>query len=121
MFNLPEDFDPIAIAIDWLDACRARDIDALLELYANGARLECKCDDLRIHVGRAELESYWRSRLGQFSPATSSLEEIALDADGVVLDYQGHEGKPVRIHFTFDPNGKILLTRCEILQSGSQA
>ena len=119
MTNLAEDFDPIAIAVDWLDACRTRDLDALLDLYAQQARLECQCDGLKVHVGRAELESYWRPRLGDFSPLAFGLEEIALDADGVVLDYQSYEGKPVRIRFTFDPNGRIMQTRCGKLQPDS--
>ncbi len=117
MSILAKDFDPIAIAVDWLDACRARDIDALLDLYAPAARLECKCDGVNIQVGRAELESYWRPRFGDVSPLAFGLEDVALDADGVVLDYQSHEGKPVRIQFTFDPDGKILQTRCGKFQS----
>ena len=119
MHILAENFDPIAVAVDWLDACRARDLDTLLDLYAQTARLECNCDGLTIHVGRAELESYWRSRFGDFSPVASGLEEIALDADGVVLDYRGQEGKPIRIHFAFDETGKIRQTRCEIFPSSS--
>ncbi len=119
MHILSENFDPIAVAVDWLDACRARDLDSLLDLYAQQARLECMCDGLKIHVGRAELESYWRPRLGDFSPLAFGLEEIALDGEGVVLDYQSYEGKPVRIHFAFDRDGKITQTRCGKFQSAS--
>ena len=119
MSSLAEDFDPIAVAIDWLDACRAGDLDALLNLYAEQARLECECDGLSIHVGRAELESYWRPRFGKFATVASGLDEITLDADGVVLDYQGQEGKPIRVHFAFDRDGKIVHMRCAWLQSGS--
>jgi len=118
MSNLPKDFDPIAVTIDWLDACRARDLDALLDLYAEGARLECECGGRSIHVGRTELESYWRPRFGKFASVASGLDEITLDADGVVLDYQGQEGKPIRIHFAFDRDGKIVHTRCAWLQPG---
>ena len=110
---MSDDFDQIAAVVDWLDACRARDLNSLLELYAQDARLECTCDDQKIHQGRAELESYWRPRLGDFSPTAFGLNDITPAPDGVVLDYIGFEGRPVRIFFAFDENGKILQTRCE--------
>jgi hypothetical protein len=111
--DLAQDFDQIAIVVDWLDACRARDLEAVLDLYAQDASLECVCNDRKILQGRAELAAYWRPRLGDFSPTAFGLEEITLDAGGVVLDYIGFEGKPVRIFFAFDENGKIMKTRCE--------
>jgi hypothetical protein len=111
--ELPEDFDRIAVVVDWLDACRTRDLAALLDLYAEEARLECKCDGAKVVRGRAELDSYWRPRLESLAPAAFDLDAIAPVADGVVLDYRSHEGKPVRVHFGFDASGKIMQTRCE--------
>jgi ketosteroid isomerase-like protein len=109
---LSKDFDQIAIVVDWLDACRARDLEALLDLYAPDASLECACNDRTILRGRADLASYWRPRLGDFSPTAFGLDEITPDAEGVVVDYISFEGKPVRIFFAFDGDGKILQTRC---------
>jgi hypothetical protein len=111
--DLAQDFDQIAIVVDWLDACRARDLEALLDLYAQDASLECACNNLEILRGRAELASYWRPRLGEFSPTAFGLDEITPDAEGVMLHYISFEGKPVQILFAFDGNGKILKTRCE--------
>ena len=111
--GLSKDFDQIAIVVDWLDACRARDLEALLDLYAQGASLECACNDRKILQSRADLASYWRPRLGDFSPTALGLDEITPDAEGVVVDYISFEGKPVRIYFAFDGDGKILQTRCE--------
>jgi ketosteroid isomerase-like protein len=110
---LSKDFDQIAVVVDWLDACRARDLEALLDLYAQDASLECACNDRKVFQGRADLASYWRPRLGDFSSAAFKLDEITTDAEGVVLDYVSFEGKPVRIYFNFDGDGKILQTRCE--------
>jgi hypothetical protein len=115
MSDLPKDFDPIAVAIDWLDACRQRNLEALLDLYTLDASLACECDQSTIHRGRAALEAYWQTRLNGFSPGAFGLEEIVPAADGVVLDYLNGDGKPVRIHFTFDATGKILQTRCGLL------
>jgi SnoaL-like domain len=109
---LPHDFDRIAVVVDWLDACRTRNLDALLELYDEDARMECNCDSVTVHRGRAELDAYWRPRLNSQSPVAFGLEEIRPEVDGVVLDYRSYEGKPVRIHFSFDQFGKILQTRC---------
>lgn len=109
---MPMDFDRIAVVVDWLDACRKRDLDTLLDLYAEEARLECSCAGVKIHGGRAELDSYWRPRLDSPAPVAFGLDEIAPEADGVVLDYRSFEGKPVRIHFAFNEAGQIVQTRC---------
>jgi hypothetical protein len=30
-----DEFDPLAIAVDWLDACRTGELSALLDLYVS--------------------------------------------------------------------------------------
>ena len=57
MADLADDFDQIALVVDWLDACRNRDLAALLDLYADDATLECRCGEIKVSKGRAELES----------------------------------------------------------------
>jgi hypothetical protein len=109
---LLKNFDRIAVVVDWLDACRTRDLATLLDLHAADARLECNCDGVKVHRGRAELDAYWRPRLDSPDPLAFGLEEIMPEADSVVLDYRSHEGKPVRIRFSFDLFGKIAHTRC---------
>jgi|SRR5689334_2140473 len=111
MSDVPKDFDPIAVVVDWLDACRKRDLAALLDLYAADASLECGCEAIAI-AGHGALESYWRPRLDAFAPTAFGIEEIEPTADGVRLDYASYEGKPVRIGFSFSPDGKIRQTRC---------
>ena len=86
MSTSPDTFDPLALVVDWLDACRLEQLDALLELYDERATLECDCE--------------------------FSLNDMALTADGVRLDYQSNEGKPVRMQFRFSPSGKIVHTGC---------
>ena len=108
---MPKDFDPIAMVVDWLDACRKRDLAGLLDLYAADASLECACDGISIQ-GRNALEGYWRPRLEAFVPTAFGIEEIAPTGGGVTLDYSSYEGKPVRMGFSFSPDGKIRQTRC---------
>ena len=110
--DLADDFDQVALVVDWLDACRNRDLATLLDLYAGDAKLECQCGEVRVSEGRAELESYWRPRLSGLVPTAFGLEEITPTTEGVVLDYLSHEGKPVRILFTFSRDAKIQRTAC---------
>jgi len=112
MANMPEDFDQIAVVVDWLDACRKRDLGALLDLYAEDASLECACSGVALIRGRPALEAYWRPRLDAFAPTAFGLQEIIPSADGIVLDYSSFEGKPVRISFAFSSAGKIRQTNC---------
>ena len=118
MSDVPKDFDPIAVVVDWLDACRKRDLAALLDLYSAEASLECACEAIAVH-GRQALEGYWRPRLDAFVPTAFGLEEIEPVADGVVLDYSSHAGKPVRMVFSFSADGKILQTRCNPVDSSA--
>ena len=114
--ELTDDFDQIALVVDWLDACRKRDLAALLDLYADDATLECQCGGGKVSEGRAELESYWRPRLDARVPTAFGLEEITPTAEGVVLDYLSHEGEPVRTAFTFSRDAKIQRTACLPMQ-----
>jgi hypothetical protein len=104
--------DPVATVVDWLDACRSRQIHGLLDLYDKTATLECACDGLESLTGRAALEAYWRPRLAASIPGSYAMDDLTADSEGVVLDYTSYEGKPVRIHFRFSATGKILHTRC---------
>ena len=38
---LRAEFDPLAVIVDWLDACRSRALKALLDLYDERATLDC--------------------------------------------------------------------------------
>ena len=107
--------DPIATVVDWLDACRSGHIHVLLDLYDEAATLECACDGTKSLTGRAALEAYWRPKLRNPSPESFSMDDVTADGEGVILDYQNYEGKPVRIHFRFNDTGKILHTRCRPL------
>jgi len=110
--NLAENFDQVALVVDWLDACRNRDLVALLDLYADDATLDCRCGKVEVREGRAELEAYWRPRLVALAPCAFGLRDIKPTANGVLLDYLNHDGKPVRIAFAFTRDGKIRQTGC---------
>src|SRR6187431_1941497 len=50
--DLADDFDQIALVVDWLDACRNRDLATLLDLYADDATFECRCGGGKVSKGR---------------------------------------------------------------------
>ena len=107
-----DNFDKMAAVVDWLDACRSKNLDALLDFYADSASLECACEGMSIS-GRSALAAYWRPKLSGASRKAFTLEEIAPRGEGVDLDYLNFEGKPVRIVFGFDARGRISHTACE--------
>jgi ketosteroid isomerase-like protein len=109
---VPENFDDMAVVVDWLDACRDENLDLVLDCFADDAGIACGCEGLDI-AGRPELVAYWQARLKGFSPAAFALEEITPVADGVTLEYLNHEGKPVKVVFAFNAAGKIARMRCE--------
>jgi len=102
----------MAVVVDWLDACRNQNLEMLLDLYAADASLDCSCENVRSR-GRCELAAYWGPRLASFAPTAFGLEEIKPVAGGVMLDYSNFQGKPVRISFSFNNEGKILQSHCE--------
>ena len=104
-------FDPLAVVADWLDACRWGELDALLDLYDERATLKCDCERVSL-TGRKWIAAYWAPKLESKAVLAFSLNDMTLTADGVRVEYQDHEGKPVRMHFHFGPSGKILHTSC---------
>ena len=111
MPTLPEKFDPLAVVVDWLDACRSGDLDALLDLYDERATQHCLCENVTL-AGRKALAAYWAPKLKNKLGSAFTLDELAVIGDAVQVDYQGHEGKPLRIYFHFDPSGQIRHTSC---------
>ena len=107
-------FDPLAVVVDWLDACRARRLSDLLDLYDAKASFRCACEGL--YQGREELAHYWSARLERAVPHAFSLTDLAPDDDGinpgVALDYVAYDGKPVHIRFQFTETGKIAASAC---------
>jgi len=106
-----DEFDPLAVVVDWLDACRSGELNALLDLYDERAILECDCEGVSL-TGRKSIAAYWAPKLESKAPPAFTLHDMTLTGDGVQVDYQDDEGKPVRIQFRFNPSGKILHTSC---------
>ncbi|MBR1279990.1 nuclear transport factor 2 family protein [Bradyrhizobium sp. AUGA SZCCT0283] len=114
MANAKDRFDAIGIVVDWIDACKQRRLEALLDLYDDGATVEC-CEGGNF-TGRSEMERYWRPRLARAGRRAFTIDALMPEEDGVSLDYRDYDGRPMRTHFRFNHAGKIRLTACEPIQ-----
>ena len=109
---MPDDFDNMAVVVDWLDARRSENLESLLDCYADDAGLDCRCEGIYLS-GRNGLAAYWKPRLKGLSATAFGLEEITPVPEGVMLEYLDHETRPVKVVFCFNSRGKIALMRCE--------
>ena len=91
--------DPMAAAIDWLDAYRASDL-SIADLYSESAALEC-CNGQATVVGRAAITEYWRLQFAE-SPAGEH-EGLQAEGDELVVRQTALE---------FGDTGEIVKSRC---------
>ncbi|WP_454633714.1 nuclear transport factor 2 family protein [Bradyrhizobium cenepequi] len=110
MSNSPEAFDAVAIAVDWLDACRQRRLSDVLELYDDDATVDC-CEGGRFE-GRHALRAYWNLRLSNQDSGAFEIEAILPETRGVYLEYRDCGGQAFRMRFRFNDAGKIVHTAC---------
>ena len=54
--------DPMAVAVDWLDAYRAARINQIVGMYSPDAVIECACGGRKIIHGQEGIAAYWRHR-----------------------------------------------------------
>jgi ketosteroid isomerase-like protein len=102
-------FDSMAAAIDWLDAYRSHDLDAVLGMFADNAVIECNCGQSKRIAGEAGLRAYWTERFGN-NPA-SELDDLQPYQGGAAISYIASTGI-VSAVLIFDANAKIAFLRC---------
>jgi hypothetical protein len=67
---------PVAVVVDWLDSCRVRSLENLLDLYDARGSLSCACAGPYIYQGRKDIARYWSPRLEKAVPHAFSLTEL---------------------------------------------
>jgi hypothetical protein len=102
-------FDPMASAVDWLDAYRAGDIDSILEMYADDAVINCGCGGLKTITGAEAIRAYWVARLRDY-PA-SGLDNLQPSEDGPMISYVSRDGV-INAILSFDRAGRIASFTC---------
>ena len=83
-------FDPMAVAVDWLDAYRAARINQIVGMHSPDAVIECACGGRRIIYGHEGIAAHWRERLVEW-PALD-LEELHVEGGAVVVSYRTSSG-----------------------------
>jgi hypothetical protein len=102
-------FDPMAAAVDWLDAYRDGDLETILAMYADDAVVHCGCGGMKTISGRQGLQEYWVDRLKNY-PA-SRLDNLQPTADATIISYVSRDGIVSAI-LTFNASGKIAALSC---------
>lgn len=103
-------FDPMAAAIDWLDAYRAGDIEAILDMYAEDAVVHCGCGGVKTITSREALRAYWIDRLRKH-PAGKLYDLNPSHNDGTTISYITNTGVMSAV-FAFDAAGRIKELNC---------
>src|ERR1700684_1886374 len=101
-------FDPMAAAIDWLDAYRSSDLEPLLKMFADDAVIECGCCAMTSLTGKKAARAYWRERFLDCTP--SALTDVRPTSDGTVISYHARDGV-VASSLEFNSKGKIAFLR----------
>jgi ketosteroid isomerase-like protein len=83
-------FDPMAAAIDWLDAYRSGDLEIVLKMFAADAVVECNCCAMTTITGERPLRAYWQQRLQDCPPM--NLADLQPSSDGVAVSYLTRSG-----------------------------
>ena len=108
--HTPNDLDHSSVVTDWLDACRAGRLNALLNLYDERPTLICDCDRINL-IDRSSIAIYLKSKLESRVASAFTLNGMTPTGNEIQVDCLGCKGKPVRVQFRFSPMGKILHTR----------
>ena len=101
-------FDPMAAAIDWLDAYRDANL-SIVYLYSPDAVLECSCDGHHMVTSRDALVAYWRQRFVQ-KPA-GVLERLQISGKTIVVSHAVPDGI-MQAKLMFNDAGLIVRSQC---------
>lgn len=102
-------FDPMAAAVDWLDAYRAGDVETILGMYADDAVIYCNCGGAKTLTGPGALRVYWVDRLKR-NPAFE-LDDLQLSHDETHISYFTSAGLVTAL-LTFNAVGQIRTLSC---------
>jgi hypothetical protein len=105
----PMSFDPMAAAVDWLDAYRSGDLTTILEMYAGDATVHCGCGGMKTISGKEGLRAYWTDRVRDY-PAFD-LQDVQPSANGVMISYIAGRSL-VRVVLQFNADGQIASHEC---------
>jgi hypothetical protein len=101
-------FDPMAAAIDWLDAYRSSDLEFMLGMFADDAVVQCGCCAMTTISGKESFRAYWAQRFQDC--AASDLEDLRPSGSGASISYITRAGT-VAADMQFNRDGRIAFLR----------
>lgn len=101
-------FDPMAAAINWLDAYRAADL-SIVHMYAPNAVLESRWEDNPFIEGKGALAEYWRRQF--VAKPAGALEDLTTFDETILLSYEVPNGV-VQARLKYSDAGLILRHQC---------
>jgi ketosteroid isomerase-like protein len=101
-------FDPMAAAIDWLDAYRSSDLEFMLSMFADDAVVQCGCCAMTTISRKESFRAYWAQRFQDC--AALDLEDVQPSGSGTSISYATRTGT-VAADLQFDRDGKIAFLR----------
>ena len=102
-------FDPMAAAVDWLDAYRAGELEEILGMYADDALISCDCGGHKTLTGRGAIRAYWIDRFKRY-PAFG-LDNLKPKRNEIMISYITTNGL-FSAFLTFNASGQIKTIRC---------
>lgn len=99
--------DPMAVAVDWLDAYRAARINQIVGMYSPNAMIECACGGRKVIHGLEGIAAYWRHRFID-SPAVE-VEDLQMEGGAVAVSYRTTGGI---VQALLDIRDDGLISRC---------
>ena len=100
----------IEFAHEWIEAWNARDLERILEHYADDARMSSPLAVARtgrrdgVVVGKAALAAYWRPSLEQDPPLRFELIDVLVGVDRLTLYYRSAGRRVVAETLAFGPD-----------------
>ena len=104
-------FHPMAAAVDWLDAYRAGDVDAIVEMFADDAVIHCSCGSIKLVTEKESLRAYWVQRIREY-PA-SGLDYLHPSDGGAMISYIARD-REIAAVLTFNASGQINTLSCGV-------
>ena len=82
--------DPMAIAVDWLNAYRAARINQMVGMYSPDAVIDCVCGGNKAIYGEEGIAAYWQGRFVE-SPVLELLD-LQVEGEAVLVTYRTASG-----------------------------
>ena len=102
-------WDPMAVAVDWVDAYRAARINQIVGLHSPDAVIECACGGRR--SSKVREASQPTGDIASLKCPRSELEDLQADGGVAVVSYRTRNGT-VQALLDIAENGLITRCRC---------